>query len=137
MTETIAKVERFSVNVPDKVGEGARILEALKAGKANLIAAWGYPLGAGGGARIELAPADAAALRAAAKKAKIKLTRECAAFHITGRNRIGAVGAALAKLAEKGINVHAVQAVCSGLKYGCLIEVDAKDVRKAARALGV
>jgi len=43
----------------------------------------------------------------------------------------------MAKLAEKGINVRAVQAVATGTKYGALIEVDSKDVRKAARALGV
>ncbi|MCD6360278.1 MAG: hypothetical protein J7M38_05375 [Armatimonadetes bacterium] len=137
MANAIAKVERYSVEVADQPGEGVRILEALKAGKVNLIACWGYPLGAAGNARIELVPEDGAALRAAVKKAKIKVKKECGAFCVADRNKVGALAAAMAKLAEKGINVRAVQAVATGTKYGALIEVDPKDVRKAARALGV
>jgi hypothetical protein len=136
MAETIAKVQRYSVDVSNQAGEGARILEALREGKANLIALWGYPLGAGDTARIELVPRDAAALKTAARKAKVKLNRQPAAFHVTGRDRIGALAEALGKLAEKGINVHAVQGVSAGSKYGALIEVAAADVRKAAKALG-
>ena len=137
MADAITKVDRFSIDVPDKPGEGARVLSALAAGKANLLAAWGYPLGNTGSARIEVVPKDTAALRAAAKAARIKLKRESAAFHVSGRDKLGVVSQSLAKLAEKGINVHAVQAACAGRNYGSLIEVDGKDVRKAARALGV
>ena len=136
MADTIAKVERFSIDVSNKPGEGAKIIAALSAARVSMVALWGYPLGGGTSARVELVPADSAALRAAAKKAKIKIKRECAAFHITGRDRVGALSAALAALADKGINVGAAQAVSSGGKFGCLIEVDAKDVRKAAKALG-
>ena len=138
MTDTIAnKVERFSVDVPDQAGEGARLLGVLSAAKVNLIAAWGYPLASPGAARIELVPADSAALRDALKKAKIKAKRECAGFHITGKNKTGALSAALATLAEKGVNIHSVQAASSGGKFGGVITVEGKDVRKAAKALGV
>lgn len=137
MTDTIAKVERFSVDVPHQAGEGARLLAVLSAAKVNLIAAWGYPLASSGPARMELVPADPAALRDALKKAKIKAKRECAVFHITGRDKVGALGAALATLCEKGINIYALQATSSGGKYGGVIMVDSKDVRKAAKALGV
>jgi len=137
MATTITKVERFSVEVPHQAGEGARLLEVLAGEKVNLIAAWGYPLGDSGQARIELVAADGAALRAAARKAKIKLTKESVSFHVVGPDKPGAVAAALRKLADAGISVHALQAVSSGSRYGCLIEVAAADVRKAAKALGV
>ena len=137
MADGIQKVDRFSVDVPDKAGEGARVLGALAAGKANLLAVWGYPLGGSGKSRIEIVPKDSAALKAAAKAAKIKVKRESAALYATGRDKLGVVSAALAKLAEAGVNVHAVQAICAGAKYGCLIEVDSKAMRKAAKALGV
>jgi hypothetical protein len=137
MATTISKVERFSVEVPHQAGEGARLLEALAAEKVNLIAAWGYPLGDSGQARIELVAADGAALRAAARKAKIKLNKEAVSFHVVGPDKPGAVAATLRKLADAGISVHALQAVSSGSRYGCLIEVAAADVRKAAKALGV
>ncbi len=130
------KVERFSIAVADKAGEGARVLGALAAGKANLIAAWGYPVG-DGNARVEVIPVDSVKLKAAAKAAKIKLKKECAAFYVEGRNKVGVVAAALAVLADKGINVRAVQAVATGSKYGAVIEVESKDVRKAAKALGI
>lgn len=136
MADGITKVDRFSVDMADQPGEGARILGALAAGKADLLAAWGYPLGSSGMARLELVPKDSAVLRAAAKKAGIKLQRESAAFHLVARDKIGAVAAAVAALAGKGINIHALQAASAGARYGCLIEVDAKDVRKAAKALG-
>ena len=136
MSDTIKKVERFSVDVPDQAGEGARVLNALAAGKADLLAAWGYPLG-GGNAKIELVPKDAVKMKAAAKAAKIKVKRESAAFCVVDRNKVGALAAALATLAEKGVNIRAVQALAVGGKYGALIEVDSKDARKAAKALGV
>jgi len=137
MADSVTKVERYSVDVPNKPGEGACVLGALAEGKVNLLAAWGYPLGSSGTSRIELVASDSSALRTAAKKAKIKLKRESAGFHIAGRDKAGAVSTAMAALAEKGVNVHAIQAVASGSKYGCLIEVDASDVRKAAKALGL
>lgn len=137
MALAVTKVDRFSVDVPDQPGEGARVLEALAAEKVNLIAAWGYPLGSTGTARIELVPADPAALKTAARKAKIKLNKECAAFHVAGPDKPGAVAAAARKLADAGVNIHAVQAVSAGSRYGCLIEVAAQDVRKAAKALGL
>lgn len=137
MADAATKVERYSVDVPNKPGEGARILGALAEAKVTLLAAWGYPLGKSKTSRIELVAADGKALRTAAKKAKIKLQRESAGFHIAGRDKVGAVGAAMSALAEKGVNVHAIQAVASGTKYGCLIEVDTSDARKAAKALGL
>lgn len=137
MADAIVKVERYSVDVLDQPGEGARVLAALEAAKINLVGCWGYPVESAGAARIELIPADGAALRAAAKKAKIKVKKECGAFCVADRNKAGALAAVLTKLAEKGINVHAVQAVATGTKYGAVIQVASKDVRKAARVLGV
>jgi predicted amino acid-binding ACT domain protein len=56
---------------------------------------------------------------------------------VAGPDKPGAVAAAARKLADAGVNIHAVQAVSAGSRYGCLIEVAAQDVRKAAKALGL
>ena len=80
---------------------------------------------------------DDGASEAEKNKAKIKAKRECAVFHVTGRDKVGALGAALATLAAKGVNIYALQAASSGGKFGGVIMVDGKDVRKAAKALGV
>lgn len=131
----VKKVDRFSVEVPNEAGQGAGVLGALSAGKADLLAAWGYPYG--DRAKIELIPADGAAFKAAAKNAKIAVKKEAAAFCVGGKNKVGALAEVMGMLAAAGVNVHAVQAIGMGGKFGALIEVDAKDVRKASKALGV
>ena len=87
--------------------------------------------------KVEIIPEDSAAFKAACKAAKIKVKKECAAFCVVGRNKVGALLPALEALAAKGITIHAAQAIAVGTKYGTLIEVAPKDVRKAAAALGV
>ena len=135
MADEVKKVERFSVMVSAQAGQGAKLLTGLAGGKAGLIALWAYPYGKE--VKVEVIPEDAAKFRAACKTAKIKATRESAAFYVSGRNKTGVLLPTLAKLAGKGIVIHAAQAIATGSKYGALIEVDSKDVRKAATALGV
>ncbi len=137
MADGVKKVERYSTDVVAKPGEGARVLGALAAGKVDMLSVWAYPLGNSGQARIEIVPKDSAKLKAAAKQAKIKLKRESAAFYISGRDKIGVLGESLVGLAKAGITIHAAQAVSVGTKFGCVVEVDSKNVRKAAKALGV
>ncbi len=135
MADEIKKVERYSVEVAQKPGQGLALLKALAEGKAGVIALWAYP--AGEAEKVEIIPEDSTAFKAACKAAKIKAKKESAAFCVVGKNKTGALLPVLEKLAAKGITIHAAQAVAVGTKFGSLIEVDPKDVRKAASALGV
>jgi hypothetical protein len=47
MAEEIRVVEHYSASIPNKAGEGARVLGALRDAGVNLIAFWGYKHGAG------------------------------------------------------------------------------------------
>jgi hypothetical protein len=47
MAEEIRVVEHYSASILNKVGEGARVLAALRDAGVNLIAFWGYKHGAG------------------------------------------------------------------------------------------
>src|SRR4029077_15731507 len=47
MAEEIRVVEHYSASIANKVGEGARVLGALRDGGVNLIAFWGYKHGEG------------------------------------------------------------------------------------------
>lgn len=137
MPDVITKADHFTAPLLDKVGEGARILGALRDGGVNLIALWAYPMGKGR-ARMEFVPEDSAILRTAARKARLKLEKKQTVFLVNGDDRPGAVAETLARIAAAGINIQAVQAVCSGAgRYGAAIFVEAKDVRKASKALGV
>ena len=131
----MAKLEYYSVIVPNKPGKGEHVLSALKEAGVNFTAIWGYPVGKRK-SKIDLVAEDLAGLKKAAKKLKIELGKKQTAFHITGEDHPGAVAEVLAKLAAKEININAVQALCAGNgRFGALVQVAPDDVKKAAKAL--
>jgi hypothetical protein len=135
--ETVVKVDHYSAAIANKVGEGTRVLGALRDAGVNLIALWAYPA-MPGKAQLEMIPEKGAALVKAAKKAGLAIGRKQIAFFVNGEDRPGAVADSLAKLALAKINVGAVQAVCGGAgRYGAIIFLPQNDVRKAAKALGL
>src|SRR5271169_3024959 len=120
MSEMVRQVEHYSASVKHKVGEGARVLGALHAAGINLIALWGYAR-VGGKATLEFIPENGAAFVAAAKGAKLKLSKKQTAFYVQGDDRPGAIADLLAKLAAAKISVGAVQAVSAGAgRYGAV-----------------
>ena len=136
MAETIRRVDYFYTMVPDKPGEGARILGALQDAGVNLLAFTGFPEGRR--AQLDFCPEDPAAFVKAAKQAKLKLSPRKSGFLIAGDDRVGAVADILGKLATAKINVTAVDAVCAGAgRFGAILWVKSRDLRRAAKALGV
>ncbi len=137
MKEKVVKVDHYSAAIANKAGEGARVLGVLKDSGVNFIALWAYP-SVGGKAQLEMIPGNGAALVKAAKKAGLAMGKKQIAFFVNGEDRPGAVAESLGKLAAAKINVGAVQALCGGAgRYGAIIFLPQKDVRKAAKALGV
>jgi len=135
MADTVRVVEYFYLTAPQKPGVGAAMLNELRQAGVNLLALSGFP--AGRAAQIDFIPEDPAAFRAAAKKAKWKLTGPKKAFLIAGDDRPGVIGEMLQKLADARINVTAVDAACAGQgRYGAILWVAARDVARAAKALG-
>lgn len=134
MSDTVTLVDYYYTMVPDKVGEGARILGALRDAGVNLLAFSGFPEGRA--VQLDFVPADAGAFLAAAKTAKVKLSRPKKAFLIRGDDRAGAMADVHAKLAAAKISVTAADAVCAGAgRYGAILWVKPRDVKKAAAAL--
>lgn len=131
----MAKLDYYSVVVPNKPGKGAHLLTALKEAGVNFVAVWGYPVGKNK-SQFDLVAEDPALLKKAAKQLKIDLGKKQTAFHVAGANQPGAVAEILAKLAEKKINVSAIQAVAAGAGvFGAVLQVDSDDVKKAGKAL--
>jgi hypothetical protein len=137
MAQQISKVEYYSILIPNKPGEGARLLRTFSDAGVNLLGLWGYPKGAGK-AQADVVPADVKAFAAAAKKAKIKAGKRLPGFLVQGEDKVGACGEVFEKLAAAKVNVRAVQATSAGCGcFGMFLQVDPKDVRKAAKALGI
>jgi len=136
MPDTVRRVDYFYTTVSDKPGEATRILKSLQEAGVNLLAFSGFPHGARR-AQLDFVPQDSAALTQAAKRAKVKLSRKKSGFLIQGDDRLGAIAQLTDRLGQAGINITAVEAVCDGSgRYGALLWVKSKDLRRAAKALG-
>jgi hypothetical protein len=135
MAETVRAADYFYVMVPDRPGEGARILGELKSAGVNLMAYSGFP--SGRGAQLDVVPTDPAAFKAVARQKKWKVKGPKRTFLIEGDDRLGACADVLGRLAAAKINVTAMDAVAAGGgRYAAILWVKPRDVKKAASVLG-
>src|SRR5437867_12635370 len=133
--DTIRKAEYDYVTIPDKPGEGERLFGALRDAGVNLLAVHAFP--SARRSQIDLVRSHAAASLAAAKAAKLKVSKPQTVFLIEGDDRVGAMAQLLARLGAAGINVTATSATRTGMgRYGALLWVKPRDVKTAAEVLG-
>jgi hypothetical protein len=125
----------FYIEAADTPGEGARALGALRDAGVNLLAVSGFP--SGRRSQIDFVPENPAAFRAAAKKAGWKVTGPKKVFLIAGEDRVGVMAETYGKLAAAKINVVSSQGICAGEgRFGALLWVAPRDIKRAAKALG-
>jgi hypothetical protein len=136
MADQIRKVDYFYVEVPDKAGEGARLLAALKEAGINLLNFTAFPTSSGR-AQLDLVTDNADALVKAAKGAGLTLSAKKQAFFIQGQNRPGAAAEVLRKLADAKVNIKAANGSAGQGGFGMIIWVAPSDFATAAKALGV
>ncbi len=135
MADRVRKVSYCYTKVPSRAGRGAEVLAALDEAGVNLQAFTGFPIG-GGQAQVDLVTDDTSGVRRVAKKNGWRLSKNKKGFLIQGDDRVGAVHRQVRKLAERKINITAVDAVSAGKgRYGAILWVRPKDYAKASRAL--
>src|SRR5256886_4235771 len=122
MPDTIRKVDYYYITAPDKAGEGARVLGALRDAGVNLLAGHAFP--SARRSQIDVVPSDSAAFVNAAKVAGVKTSKPKIGFLVEGDDRAGAMGSLLSPLGSAGVNVTATSAVRSGSgRYRALLSV--------------
>jgi len=89
MAHKIKKVSYFTMDVADKPGEAARILQGLSQAGVNLLAFSGFP--SGRRAQLDFVPEDPASFRKATTRAKLKVQLKKTGFLVQGDDRPGAV----------------------------------------------
>jgi hypothetical protein len=136
MADQVRRVDYFYVEVPDKPGEGARVLAALKEAGINLLNFTAFP-GASGKAQLDLVTDNGDALAKAAKSAGLTLSARKQAFFIQGQNRPGAASEVLKKLSDAKVNVRASNGSAGQGGFGMIVWVAPSDYAAAAKALGV
>jgi len=136
MADATRVVDYYYTMISDKPGEGAELLRTLRDARVNLLAFSAFP--SQRKSQADFIPENSAAFAAAAKAAKIKVKGPKKVFLIDGDDRVGALADVLAKLGAAKVNVTAASAACSGMgRFGALLWVKPKDLKKAASALGV
>jgi len=132
----VRRIEYYYTEVPDRPGAGAKVLNALKAARVNLITYNGFPT-TRGHAQLDFVPSNGRAFLAAARKAGIKLVGPKTAFLIQGDERVGVVADIVSKLGQARLNVVAMNAIAAGRRrYGAILWVKPRNVAKAAEILG-
>jgi len=135
MADSVRKVQYGYVMVPNRPGQGAKVLATLQDAGVDLQAYSGFP--GKKGAQIDLVTQNMAGLRRVARQSGWKLSKVKKGFLVQGEDRLGAVRRHLARLAERKVNVVAADAVAAGKgRYGMILWVRPKDYARAARALG-
>lgn len=135
MGDTIRRIDYYYIMALDKPGEGARVLGVCRNAGVNLLAVHAFP--SARRTQIDLVPADGAAFLAAAKGAKLKVSKPKSVFLVDGDDRVGAMAHLLGRLGTARINVVASEGICTGGgRFGALIWVKPRDVKKAAEVLG-
>jgi hypothetical protein len=136
MADTVRKVNYCYVTVPNRAGEGAKVLGSLKEAGVNLLAYSGFPASRGK-SQLDLVAEDLAEIRRVARKQGWDLSPRKRALMVQGTDEIGAVERQVRKLGEARINVTAADAVCAGEgRYGMILWVEPKDYARAAKVLG-
>jgi hypothetical protein len=134
--DRVRKVNSCYPIVPNRAGQGARVLTELTRAGVNLLAYSGFPAG-GGRSQLDLVAEDTGALRRVARRNGWRLSKVKKGFLIQGTDQVGAVHRHLQKLADAGINVTAADAVAAGQgRYGMILWVKPRDYARAARVLG-
>lgn len=135
MADKVRKVNYCYVSVPNRAGQGAKILGDLGDAKVNLLAYSGFPTG-NGLSQLDLVVDKVGPVRKVARKNGWRLSPPKKGFLIQGSDRAGAVHKHVQRLSKSGINVTAADAVAAGKgRYGMILWVKPKDYARAARAL--
>jgi hypothetical protein len=135
MAYRVLKVKYCKMTVPSRAGQGLQVLDAIKDAGISLQAFTGFPVG-GGKSQVDLVSDDIPAIRRVAKREGWRISDVKKAFLVTGNDEVGAVQKVMKRLADKKINVIAVDGVAAGAgRYGMILWVKPGDYQAAARAL--
>jgi len=121
----IKTAKYFSVTAFDRPGEAAQFMRTLREENVDLAGMWGFSIGRGQ-AQFIAVPKKPDHFREAAKKANLNVI-EGTCFHIVGEDKVGSLTGLLDRVASKGINLHAVDAITLDGRFGCYLWSDKEE----------
>ena len=123
----------FVISTEDRPGQLARFSKRMSEHELNLEAVWSFGTGRGN-AEIVAIPWNPHGFRRIANEVGW-VFREGNCFHLTGEDRPGALSDTLDRIAQEGVNLHAVDAMGFGARYSAYVWCDEKDVETLRKVL--
>jgi prephenate dehydratase len=115
----------FSIRLPDRPGELARLAAMMREAGVNLVGLWGYGEGRSQ-ARFYCVPERPEHFRDFARTADLPV-EEGKTFYLTGADQPGVLVDWLKKIGSAGINLQAIEAVRIHGVFGVFIWADSAD----------
>jgi hypothetical protein len=135
MADRVKKVSYCYMKVPNRAGQGEKVLGKLRDEGVNLLAYSGFPLG-GGKAQLDFIPENMVTFRRLARNEGWRVSKVKKGFLITGSDQIGAVHRHVKKLSDAKISVTAADALAAGKgRYGMILWVNPNAYNRAAKVL--
>lgn len=135
MADLVRKVKYSYVTIPNRAGQGAKVLAEVKKAGINMLGLSAFPI-KGGKAQLDVVAEDMAGVQRVARKNGWRASKTKHGFMVQGKDEVGAVCRHVQKLADQGINITAVEALATGKgRYGMILWVKPKDYRRAASVL--
>lgn len=129
----IERATYFVISTEDRPGQLARFSKQMAEHEINLAAVWSFGTGRGN-AEIVAIPWNPYGFKRVIKEAGWAF-REGPCFHLTGEDRPGALADTLDRIAQEGINLHAVDTMGFGARYSAYVWCDENDVEKLRQVL--
>lgn len=127
------RVRYFKAHLPNKPGALLKLMQQLKARNLGLFGLWGFAAN-GSSAELYAVPKSPDKLRKLWSDAGI-LEEEGIGFCLRGVDRTGALNQSLKALADAGVSIDSIDAICVGRQFGSFIWIDPSDIEKATHAL--
>ena len=136
MADLIRTAQYFKVQIADKPGALAGMLAPLREAGENLMAVHAFPRNRG--TQVDVVPEDPTAFKNVAKVYKWKVQGPKLCLLVDGDDRPGALADLTDRLGSARINMTAVTGLTAGQgRFGAILWVKPRDVKKAAKVLGV
>ena len=136
MADLIRTTQYFKVQIADKPGTLAGALAPLYEAGVNLLAVHAFPRSRR--TQVDVVPEDPAAFKNVAKAHKLKIQGPKTCLLVEGNDRPGAMADLTDRLGSAKINMIAVTGLAAGQgRYGAILWVKQRDVKKAAKVFGV
>jgi hypothetical protein len=136
MADVIRTAQYFKVQIGDKPGTLAGVLAPLREAGVNLLAVHAFPRNRR--TQVDVVPEDPIAFKNVAKVYKLKIQGPKMCLLVDGDDRPGALADLTDRLGSAKINMTAMTGLCAGQgRFGAILWVSPRDVKKAAKVFGI